>query len=76
MGGTHARFGVVGARGESVTQIREFACDDHGSLESAIASYLRETQVVVPPAACAIAIATPVTGVLGVDDQSGLVVFD
>ena len=61
VGGTHARFGVVGAPGEGVTQIREYACDDHGSLESAIDSYLHETQA-VPPAACAIAIATPVTG--------------
>jgi len=61
VGGTHARFGVVGARGEGVTQIREFACDDHGSLESVIDSYLRGTPV-APPAACAIAIATAVTG--------------
>jgi glucokinase len=61
VGGTHARFGVVAARGEGVTQVREFACDDHDSLESAVDSYLRETRV-VPPAACAIAIATPVTG--------------
>jgi len=61
VGGTHARFGVVGARGEGVTQVREFACDDHDSLQSVVDSYLRETQP-VPPAACAIAIATPVTG--------------
>ena len=61
VGGTHARFGVVVAAGEGVTQIRELACDDHGSLESAVAGYLRESGVVAP-AACAIAIATPVTG--------------
>jgi len=61
VGGTHARFGVVAARGEGVTHIREFACDDHDSLESVVDSYFRETQA-VPPAACAIAIATPVTG--------------
>jgi len=61
VGGTQARFGVVVAPGEGVTQIRELACDDHGSLESAVAGYLRESGVVAP-AACAIAIATPVTG--------------
>ena len=61
VGGTHARFGVVVARGEGIAQIRELACDDHGSLEGAIDSYLRETRVAAP-AACAIAIATPVTG--------------
>ena len=61
VGGTHARFGVVAAAGEGVTQIGEFACDDHGSLEDAVDNYLRESRV-APPAACAIAIATPVTG--------------
>ena len=61
VGGTHARFGVVGSRGEGVTQIREAACDDHAGLEAAVDSYLRETGV-PPPASCAIAIATPVTG--------------
>jgi len=61
VGGTHARFGVVRARGEGVSQVREFACDDHDSLESAVDSYLRETEA-FSPAACAIAIATPVTG--------------
>lgn len=61
VGGTHARFGVVGSRGEGVTQIRETACDDHANLEAAVDSYLRETRV-APPASCAIAIATAVTG--------------
>jgi glucokinase len=61
VGGSHARFGVVGARGEGVTQVRESACDDHDSLETAIDSYLCAAGV-ESLAACAIAIATPVTG--------------
>ena len=61
VGGTRARFGVVAARGEGVTQIRELACDDHASLEAAVDGYLRETRVAAP-ASCAIAIATAVTG--------------
>jgi glucokinase len=61
VGGTHARFGVVAAHGEGVGRIRELVCDDHASLEAAIDSYLRETAA-PSPAACAIAIAAPVTG--------------
>jgi glucokinase len=61
VGGTHARFGVVASRDEGVGRIREIVCDDHASLEAAIDSYLRETAA-PPPAACAIAIAGPVTG--------------
>ena len=61
VGGTHARFGVVAARGEGVSRIRELVCDDHASLEAAVASYLREVGS-APPASCAIAIATPVAG--------------
>jgi glucokinase len=61
VGGTHARFGVVASRGEGVGRIRELVCDDHTSLEAAIDSYLREAAA-PSPAACAIAIAAPVTG--------------
>ena len=61
VGGTRARFGVVGARGEGVTRIRELACDDHASLEAAVDGYLRESGA-APPASSAIAIATAVTG--------------
>ena len=61
VGGTHARFGVVASRDEGVGRIREIACDDHASLEAAIASYLGDTRA-PRPASCAIAIASPVTG--------------
>jgi len=61
VGGTHARFGVVASRGEGVTRIRELVCNDHANLEAAVDSYLREAGV-APPASCALAIATPVTG--------------
>lgn len=61
VGGTHARFGVVASKGEGVSRIRELSCDDHASLESAIETYLREAGA-PRPAACAIAIAAPVSG--------------
>src|SRR5438270_13674923 len=61
VGGTHARFGGVASDGEGGTRIRELVCDEHASLEAAIASY-RRAAAVPAPAACAIAIATPVTG--------------
>nr|HET7857912.1 glucokinase [Caldimonas sp.] len=61
VGGTHARFGVVAARGEAVGRIRELVCDDHASLEAAIDSYLRDAGA-PPLASCAIAIASPVIG--------------
>jgi glucokinase len=61
VGGTHARFGLVAARGDAVGAIRELACDDHPSLEAAIECYLSESAA-ASPASCAIAIASPVTG--------------
>jgi len=61
VGGTHARFGIVASRGEGVERIRQVVCDDHASLEAAIASYLRDAAA-PPPASCAIAIASPLTG--------------
>ena len=61
VGGTHARFGIVASRGEAVERIRQVVCDDHASLEAAIASYLRDAAA-PPPASCAIAIASPLTG--------------
>ena len=56
VGGTHARFGVVGSRGEGVTQIREAACDDHASSRSR-RRQLSARDRSCAPAACAIAIA-------------------
>jgi len=63
VGGTHACLGwVLRARG-GVADVAQFACDDHASLEAVIEHYLGGRGG-PPPAACAIAMATPV-----VDDR-------
>lgn len=61
VGGTRARFGWIERAGAALSHVEDLACDDHASLESAIAHYLA-AQGRPRAAACALGIASPVTG--------------
>ena len=61
IGGTNARFAWQAAPAADIDHQQTLACADHPSLAAAIAAYLGG-QGLPTPAACAIAIATPITG--------------
>ena len=61
IGGTNARFALLGARG-APTRLRVLACDDYASLGDAIKAYLAAVSPKTRPERAAIAVASPVTG--------------
>ena len=61
IGGTNARFALLGARG-APTRIRVLAGDDFPSLSHAIEAYLASIDLSERPTRAAIAVASPVTG--------------
>jgi glucokinase len=61
IGGTNARFALLGAKG-APTRLRVLACDDFRNLGDAIEAYLASVNISQPPARAAIAVACPVTG--------------
>jgi len=61
IGGTNARFALLGAKG-APTRLRVLACDDFRTLGDAVEAYLASIKIAAPPARAAIAVASPVTG--------------
>src|SRR5262249_49882639 len=60
-GATNARFARESGDGR-IDKVRAFACDDHASIEDALATYLAEGPEEAPPQEAAFAWAGPVTG--------------
>ena len=63
VGATNARFAVLDRNG-TVQRVRVFACEDYGSIQAAIAAYLRDALPSTPSKrlhAAALAVAGPVT---------------
>lgn len=61
IGGTNARFALVGADKE-IGHVRILACKDYRTIGDAIAAYLAAESVVRPPRQGALAVASPVDG--------------
>lgn len=61
IGGTHARFGLLGRDGE-VSSIQSLTTSDYPSLEATARAYLETVEPEVAPAVGAIAVAGPVSG--------------
>jgi glucokinase len=61
IGGTNARFAWQSGPGAEPDDVLNLACAEHPTLEAAIHAYLARTGHVIPRA-CAIAVASPVTG--------------
>ena len=61
IGGTNARFAWQVTAGAALTQVMVTPCADHATLEAAMRHYLTRQALTAPPA-CAIGIATAVTG--------------
>jgi glucokinase len=61
IGGTNARFAWQSAVDTALTQVMVTPCADHPTLEAAMRHYLTRQALTAPPA-CAIGIATAVTG--------------
>lgn len=63
IGATNARFALVDEAGEP-RRARIFACDDHKTIDDAIAAYLADEPSLAerPPRTAALAVASPVTG--------------
>ncbi len=61
IGGTHARFGLIRAQGETISQIATLKCADYAGPLEAINAYLT-TRGGIPPRHAAMGIANPITG--------------
>jgi glucokinase len=61
IGGTNARFALLGASG-TPTRLRVLACNDFPNLADAIEAYLTAINLKARPTSAAIALASPVTG--------------
>ena len=61
IGGTNARFALLGARG-APTRLRVLACDNYANLGDAVEAYLAAVSPKTRPERAAMAVASPVTG--------------
>jgi glucokinase len=61
IGATNARFALVDAAGD-VGHVRVQACEDHPTIEEAIAAYLADERPPQPPRQAALAVASPISG--------------
>lgn len=62
IGGTNARFGLVGAPGMAPVKVKVLRCGHYPSLVSAMAAYLHELGDLPRPRAACVAVAGPVDG--------------